>query len=136
MCIRDSSGEYDLCEKVMSDTKGVRNFAGKVSIEEFLWIVENSYGVVCNDSFTLHVASAFQKPTATVFCATSPRFGFGPWQNPVARVVEKTGLWCKPCRAHGSRVCPTRSEACMRGVTAIEVLSVLKDCLKRGDALV
>jgi heptosyltransferase-2 len=84
---------------------------------------------VCNDSVALHVGSALKVPTVAVFCATSPRFGFGPWRNR-ATVVEHSELSCKPCRRHGSPRCPTGTEACMRDVKAERVLAAASGLLE------
>lgn len=124
-----SKPEFHLCEKIRADSSEIQNLAGKLSLRDFATLVFQAQGVICNDSFALHVASAAQIPTVAVFCATSPTFGFGPWKNPNAQVAEKSGLWCKPCRRHGSMECPTGTEHCMRGVTSEEVLHAFRECL-------
>lgn len=106
----------------------VANLCGETSMDDLVALVKWSRAVVCNDSMTLHIASALQVPTVVVFCATSPKFGFGPWKNR-AVVVEKHDLFCKPCRRHGSRRCPTGTNACMTGVSAGEVLEALRSLL-------
>lgn len=90
----------------------VNNFTGKTNIQELLAIIANSECVICNDSMTLHVASAFKKKVVVSFCATSPEFGFGPWKTKF-KIVQKEGLSCKPCMRHGSNSCPTGTNACM-----------------------
>ncbi len=108
----------------------VQNLCGQLSLQDMLWLVQRSRLVVCNDSLALHVASAFQRPTVAVFCATSPRFGFGPWNNPAARVVEKQGLSCKPCHRHGTPACPTGTRACMDTLSPDEVWHVVEEVLE------
>ena len=119
-----SPAEVSVCEQVARDLP-VTNLAGHHSLAETLYIVQQAGLVICNDSMVLHLASAFKIPTVTVFCATSPRFGFGPWQNR-ALVVEHQGLSCKPCRRHGGLTCPTGTEACMREVPASQVLAAVQ----------
>ena len=104
----------------------VVNTCGRTSLLELIHIIRCSQGVVCNDSLALHLASATGRPTVVVYCATSPLFGFGPWKNR-AIVVEKTDLFCKPCRRHGSKSCPTGTNACMEGVSGATVLQALLD---------
>lgn len=116
--------EIDVAEQVSKDIE-VDNLAGATSIAESMLIIKNADVVVCNDSMSLHMASAFKIPTVTVFCATSPTFGFGPWRNK-AVVVEKEGLSCKPCRRHGSMVCPTGTEACMRELSSKQVIEAIE----------
>ncbi len=121
-----SGSERAICERVSSDT-GCLNLAGNTSIAEFIALVRSAKLVVCNDSFALHVASTFKVPTVVAFCATSPKFGFGPWRNDRAKVIEVEGLACKPCRRHGGKVCPTGTEACMRNLEAAQALSAARD---------
>lgn len=111
--------------KVAEGTE-VIDFAGKTSISEALYIVQQAKLVVCNDSMSLHMASAFKIPTVVIFCATSPTFGFGPWKNK-AMVVEKT-LDCKPCSRHGERRCPLGTDACMKDLVP-EVISAINTIL-------
>jgi heptosyltransferase-2 len=107
----------------------VDDLTNHTSVAEAMALVQHAAGVVCNDSMALHLASAFQKPCVAVFCATSPAFGFGPWQNPRARVVEQEDLACRPCSRHGGRRCPTGTRACMEALTPDRVLSALKTVL-------
>ncbi len=99
---------------------------GRTTLLELIHIIRHSQGVVCNDSLALHLASAARLPTVAVYCATSPLFGFGPWKNR-AIVVEKGDLFCKPCRRHGSRRCPTGTNACITGVSSDLVLQAISD---------
>ena len=106
------------------------DLTGRSSISDALYIVERAKLVVCNDSMSLHMASAFKIPTVAIFCATSPSQGFGPWKNN-ARVVEKK-LDCKPCGRHGGRRCPNGTEACMKEVDFSEVVSAIDAVLGRS----
>jgi heptosyltransferase-2 len=119
--------DADVCVDV-AEGLSVANLCGETSMDDLVALVKWSRGVVCNDSMTLHIASALQVPTVVVFCATSPRFGFGPWKNR-AVVVEKHDLFCKPCRRHGSHRCPTGTNACMTGVPSREVLEAFHSLL-------
>jgi heptosyltransferase-2 len=120
----------DLSEKetarVACDGTAAINLAGQTSIPEMMTIIKGAKALVCNDSMALHLGSAFKIPTVSIFCATSPSFGFGPWQNPRAQVVERQGLSCKPCSRHGTQICPARTDACMREVSSNEVKSALQ----------
>ena len=125
-----ASSERAAAEEV---SKGLRvwNLAGRTSLPELLYIISKARTVICNDSMALHIASAFKVPTVTVFCATSPKFGFGPWRNS-AEVVERVGLYCKPCRRHGSMQCPTKTWACINEVSSREVLEAVDRVREHG----
>lgn len=122
--ILGAPAETTICRRV-SEGIDVIDLSGKVSLEETMLLVKNAKGVVCNDSMPLHMASTFKVPTVTIFCATSPEFGFGPWRNK-AIVVEHQGLSCKPCRRHGSNECPVGTFRCGKDVPVEEVFEALR----------
>jgi len=106
----------------------VINLSGKTSIADTMYIIKNSSLVVCNDSMALHLASAFNIPNVAIFCATSPKFGFSPWQNN-AIIVENKNLSCKPCQRHGGNKCPTGTEAFMKELSHLEVIRAAEKLL-------
>jgi heptosyltransferase-2 len=108
----------------------VIDLAGHTTIAEAMAIVQRSRITICNDSMALHMASAFGTPCVAVFCATCPSFGFGPWQNPNAVVVEKKELPCKPCARHGGKSCPTGTRACMEELLPEEVIAATQRVIK------
>ncbi|MGD9331781.1 MAG: lipopolysaccharide heptosyltransferase II [Desulfobacterales bacterium] len=107
----------------VADGLAVSDLAGKTSVAEAMALVRQARIMICNDSMALHMASAFGIPCVAIFCATCPSFGFGPWQNPRAVVVEKKGLSCKPCARHGGKICPTGTRACMETLLPEEILA-------------
>ena len=119
--------DMNICNKI-KEKVDVINFSGRIPLSDTMYIMKNARLLVCNDSMSLHMASAFKIPTVTVFCATSPEFGFGPWQNINSRVVEDKTLECKPCRRHGSKKCPNNTEACMQ-ISADKVIEACKELL-------
>jgi len=123
-----SPAERELAERV-GEGLDVINLAGKTRVSETMLFLKHASLVICNDSMFLHMASAFKVPNVSVFCATSPEFGFGPWMNKKALVVQKTDLACKPCRRHGSNKCPTGTESCMKDLPAAEVIKAAQNLL-------
>lgn len=118
-----SASEEGLCTEISKKTNAEYL---KTTIQDAIALVSNAKLVVCNDSFPLHLASTFKVPNVSVFCATSPTFGFGPYANEKAVVVEAQGLPCKPCARHGGKACPMQTNACMN----LEYLPVLNACLR------
>lgn len=102
------------------------NVCGETTLAELTYLISRADALLCNDSLALHIASAVGTPCVAVFCATSPKFGFGPWNNK-AIVVQKGQLFCKPCRRHGSRRCPIGTMVCSSEVSAFSVLQALSD---------
>lgn len=122
-----SKSDNKVCTKV-SQGLDIINLAGRTTISEAMFVVKNARLMVCNDSMSLHMASAMKIPTVVVFCATSPDFGYGPWNNR-AIIVEKKDLECKPCRTHGSPKCPNGTEACMRDLPADQVVRAVHELM-------
>lgn len=121
--------EVEVCERVSSGL-AVINVCGLTSLSELEWLISEARAVVCNDSLALHLASAFKKPTVAIFCATIPEFGFGPWRNERARVLQRHNLSCRPCSRHGTVACPIKTEACMREVSAFDARRALEEVLR------
>jgi heptosyltransferase II len=117
--------DQEICSKIEKGAEVV-NLAGKTSISEMLFLTMNASGVICNDSMSLHMASAFKIPTVAVFCSTIPEFGFGPWKNK-HRIIEKKML-CRPCGGHGKKQCPENTQACMKH-SSKEVIKALKEII-------
>ena len=122
-----SSSERPLTEKIAAGLDAV-NLAGKITIPEAMFFTRHAALVVCNDSMSLHMASAFRVPNVAIFCATSPEFGFSPWKNN-SIVVERTDLPCKPCRRHGSVQCPTGTWDCIKGLSPALVIDAVNRLL-------
>ncbi len=115
------------CQVVARDL-AVENMCGQTSVEELVALIAGARCVVCNDSLALHISSATKTPVVVIFCATSPRFGFGPWRARSV-VLEKTDLFCKPCHRHGSKRCPTGTRLCMTGVSSTDVVCAVDSFL-------
>lgn len=126
-----TEAERTLCERVAAGLPVV-NLCGSTKIGEFMAYVQHARLMVCNDSVSLHLASAFKIPTVAIFCATSPEFGFGPWQNR-AVVLQQEGLACKPCSIRGGKACPTATRRCMEGVSAQAVIDAALGLLRDHD---
>jgi heptosyltransferase-2 len=123
------SNDIEKC-RVISKDLNVIDFSGKISLIETMYLVKHCGLLICNDSMALHIGSAFKTPTIAVFCATSPSFGFGPWKNPNAIVIEDTKLECRPCRSHGSMKCPNKTNKCM-ALSSAKVIEASRTLIKQ-----
>ncbi|MCR4941371.1 MAG: lipopolysaccharide heptosyltransferase II [Campylobacter sp.] len=102
------------------DKQGVKNYinlAGKTSVEELFSRIAGLSLFITNDSGPMHVAAAFRVPTIAIFGPT--KFSeTSPWQNPNATIISKH-LPCSPCM---KRSCPIKTHACMKQISADDVL--------------
>jgi heptosyltransferase-2 len=76
--------------------------------------------LVTNDSAPLHLASAMNTPTVSLFGPTVPAFGFGPLATR-RMVLGHDSLTCRPCDAHGPQRCPLGHWRCMRELPVAQV---------------
>ena len=86
---------------------------GRLSLLASAELLARARLLVTNDSAPLHLASAVGTPTLAVFGPTVPAFGFGPLA-PGSATSGVDDLACRPCDAHGPRVCPLGHWRCMR----------------------
>jgi heptosyltransferase-2 len=117
-----SEADAPLAAEVAAGAPGrAHSAAGTLSLRESAAIIERAALLVTNDSAPLHLATGVGTPVVAVFGPTAPSQGFGPLGNRT-RVVQETGLWCRPCSPHGPEVCPFGHHACMQGIEVERVL--------------
>lgn len=122
-----SAAERELCENVRASMSHVQavNYAGAISLEEFIERAAACRLFLTNDSGAMHIASALDVPTVTVFGATD-HIATGP-TGPAARIVRHD-VECSPCLL---RECPI-DHRCMKGVPAARVVDVALELLQRS----
>lgn len=102
------SGDRELCERIRiaAGLEENSNLAGKLSLLESSALFSKAARCYVNDSGPLHMASAVNAPTTAFFCATVPRFGFGPLSDDSEVRETSEQLSCRPCGLHGGKSCP------------------------------
>jgi len=99
----------------IDNLKGTINLYGKTNISQSYYLLSLSNLIVTNDSAPTHFASIVNIPTITIFGATHPYFGFGPLADN-SLIIQNETLECRPCRIHGSDVCPLGTLECMNSI--------------------
>lgn len=102
---------------------------GRLSLGEWIALVERSSLALSNDSAAAHVAAGVGTPVVAVFGPTVPDMGFEPYTNG-ARVLG-ADLACRPCGKHGHRRCPLGHGACMERVTVDDVVAAGRALMSR-----
>ena len=96
----------------------IYNAVGKYSLNESASIIERAAVVVSHDTGFLHIATAFKKPTITLWGATSPALQFEAYYPKEANIpyynAIVSSLHCQPCSKQGDNHCPQGHFACMR----------------------
>ena len=117
-----SAADGELAAQVAGAAAGrAHSAAGALSLRESAALIERASLLVTNDSAPLHLATGVGTPVVAVFGPTTPSQGFGPLGG-AGRVVQTSGLWCRPCSPHGPATCPLGHHACMQSITVDQVL--------------
>jgi ADP-heptose:LPS heptosyltransferase len=122
------NGDRELCETVASDF-GL-SLAGALTIPQSVELLRRAELLVTNDSAPTHFASLVNCPTAVIYGATSPIFGFGPLSaNSIT--IGLDNLKCRPCRIHGTRKCPLGHFHCMTELSADQVFKEIQNVMSK-----
>jgi heptosyltransferase-2 len=108
--------ERELCDKLSGQISGSRNFCGQTSVFEMAQLIKHASLLICNDSGSMHIATAVGTPVVSIFGPTVKGQGYFPWSEN-SKVVE-VDLSCRPCGAHGHDECPIGTHACMKNISA------------------
>jgi len=125
-----STGERPLCESVAGSIRGagveVHDFAGETTLARFIELAAGCRLFLTNDSGAMHIVSALDVPTVTVFGATDETTT-GPTGSR-ARIVREQ-VECAPCLL---RNCPI-DHRCMTRVTSDRVAELALELWDRSE---
>ncbi|MBI1184443.1 glycosyltransferase family 9 protein [bacterium] len=113
-----AKSDVDLCEEIKSKSGNteVVNLAGELSLLQSTALMQTADAVWANDSAPTHMASVIDVETHTIFCSTTPIFGFGPSASKSYSHETKEHLLCRPCGIHGKASCPEGHFKCSQGI--------------------
>ncbi len=121
--------DAEACNNIQEGTSAL-NLCGKLSLTESTAMLRHASVVVTNDSYLMHAANALGKKVVAIFGSSVREFGFFPYgiEN---RVMEVSGLSCRPCSHLGLESCPRGHFKCMKDTlpAAVEeaAASLLRD---------
>ncbi|MEM7105554.1 MAG: glycosyltransferase family 9 protein [Bacteroidota bacterium] len=119
-----ASGKF-IAEKAGSH---VVNACGKLSIGQSASVINQSTKIITHDTGMMHIAAACKKPIVSIWGNTVPAFGMTPYygdQNIDYKIIEVSGLKCRPCSKIGYNKCPKSHFRCMREID----LELVLECL-------
>lgn len=108
-----SAGERERCRAVADLAPGILDFSGQTTLSELAALIRRAELCVTNDSGSMHLTVALNRPVVSVFGPTDEVW-IGPYRRPEAVVRKQTE--CAPCYFRQLRDCP-HDHACMREVT-------------------
>lgn len=89
--------------------------AGQLSLSAELALIQQLNGMVCMDSGNMHLAALSGTPVLSIWGATHPDAGFGPWGQGEEAIVQlpADALACRPCSVFGNKPCWRGDLACL-----------------------
>jgi len=118
-------------EKCLAIANAINAFNGKgsaVDLSGEFTLLENAIAmeacnlIVTNDSGLMHIACAMKKKVIAIFGSTVREFGFFP-VGTESVIVERTGLYCRPCSHIGRSTCPEKHFRCMQEIQVEDVMN-------------
>lgn len=105
------------------------DLAGRLDFMESAVALSYADVMLTNDTGLMHLATALDKATVSIFGSTVQELGFFPVGKNVL-VIEQAGLSCRPCTHMGRTSCPKRHFKCMREIQPQRVLNAVAPLLK------
>lgn len=97
------------------------NACGKYNLNQSASFIRQAEKVISHDTGLMHIAAAFHKQIFSVWGNTVPAFGFTPYLPAEgSKIVEVTGLSCRPCSKIGYDHCPKGHFKCMKDINEAE----------------
>jgi len=114
--------DKDLCESIKVESKkSIFISAGEFSFIETIGLLKHSSLLICNDSAPTHLGVCADIPVLTIYCSTTPQFGFYPY-NSKSDYISYDNLFCKPCGIHGYDICPLGTFDCAKSLLPEKVI--------------
>ncbi|HEX5444190.1 MAG TPA: lipopolysaccharide heptosyltransferase II [Pirellulales bacterium] len=113
------------CRQVGLLAPGARDLSGRTSLGEMMALIRRAALCVTNDSGSMHLAVALNRPVVSIFGPTNPVLT-GPYGRPHA--VVRADVPCSPCYLRKMARC-THQHVCMREVNAAMVIERIERLL-------
>ena len=112
--------------KNLETEKKIENYVGKTSISQVITLIANSNFIITNDTGLMHIASALNIQTISIFGSTSPSANPPLADN---SIILKKKINCSPCF---KSTCDYGHYNCIKSISVDDILSQLDkiSCLK------
>ncbi|GAB3804349.1 glycosyltransferase family 9 protein [Spirosoma humi] len=107
--------------------------AGKLSMAAELLLISRLSGMLCMDSGNMHLASLSGVPVLSIWGATHPDAGFGPWGQGDEAILQISPdvLPCRPCSVFGNKPCWRGDLACLNDISVEAVSARVQQMLRQ-----
>ena len=120
-------------EQMMLSVKGNPvNLVGKTDIELSAIIISNAQVVITGDTGMMHISTALNRPTISIFGSTHPVLGYTPFkieENNNLQLIENSDLHCRPCTKQGRHKCPRGHFKCMKEIKTESIIEKIKELI-------
>lgn len=106
--------------------------AGNLSLDGELALIDKLDLMISMDSFNMHISSLIGIPVISIWGATHPFSGFGPYGQNENTIVQipTSYLSCRPCSIFGNKKCYRKDLACMNWIEPEDVFEKICEVLK------
>ena len=123
-----SKEESKLLEQWAEKYSNTRSIAGRMNLQEDLFLMNQMDLIVSMDSANMHLASLVNTPVISIWGATHPYAGFYGFNQNESNIVQ-TDLPCRPCSIFGDKPCLRGDYACLKQINPEMILDKIKNCL-------
>jgi ADP-heptose:LPS heptosyltransferase len=110
--------DAERCRAIASASPRIHDLSGQTAVADLVELVRRAAVCVTNDSGSMHLAAALNRPVVSVFGPTDP-VRIGPYGRPHA--VVRVDVPCAPCNLRLLRTCPN-GHICIKQVTGSMVI--------------
>lgn len=109
--------------------------AGQLSLAAELALIRRLNGMLCMDSGNMHLAALSGVPVVSIWGATHPDAGFGPWGQGDEAILQVSPdvLTCRPCSVFGNKPCWRGDLACLKDIPVEVVAERVRAMLGNGS---
>jgi ADP-heptose:LPS heptosyltransferase len=123
--------EIEILDSLSQQRENVINMAGKIKFKQELELISNLDVMLSMDSGNAHIAAMLGVKVISLYGATHPFAGFGPFNQPLenALVSDSKAYPLLPTSVYGNKIVPGYEEA-MRSISPESVVEKIINSLK------
>ncbi len=108
----------------------VTSVAGKLGMDEELYLMSRLGVMLSMDSGNMHLASLVGTPVVSVWGATHPYAGFMGWGQHEQNAIQAE-LPCRPCSIYGNKPCARGDYACLNTISPERIIGKINQLLNQ-----
>ena len=117
--------ESNLLDNWAEKYPNTTSVAGKTSLQEELYLMNQMELMLSMDSANMHLASLVNTTVISVWGATHPYAGFYGFNQDYSNIIQQD-LPCRPCSIFGNKACYRKDYACLTQITPEMIVEKIK----------